>query len=99
MRLREAVYAVWPLLCTAHCCAAPDLQAITDDMLRKLAPRFGVQLPPELQQREDASSSTSSNSSSSGGGGDGSKLAVNPGSRGASVYFPGDFKMAPVDSL
>lgn len=35
-----------------------DLQAMVDDMLRKLAPKYKVQLPPELMQEEESSSSS-----------------------------------------
>lgn len=69
-----------------------DLQAMTDDMLVKLAPKFGVQLPRELQQlveQQQQQQQSESSSSSSGSR-----------SRGrASVVFPGDFKMAPAESV
>jgi hypothetical protein len=67
---------------------------MTDDMLVKLAPKFGVQLPPELQKLV----STSSSSGSSGAGGSSSKGAAAGSGRRATVVFPGDFKMAPAGS-
>jgi hypothetical protein len=49
-----------------------DLQALADDMLIQLAPRFGVQLPAELQKQQAeqqakaaAEQATASSSSSS----------------------------------
>jgi hypothetical protein len=59
---------------------------MTDDMLIKLAPKFGVQLPPELQRIAD-STRTASSSSSSG------SSSRSSGSGKATVFFPGDFKM------
>lgn len=64
---------------------------MTDDMLKKLAPRFGVQLPAELQEEPSSSgtkAATSSDSSSST-----TTASASKGSSTASVFFPGDFKM------
>jgi hypothetical protein len=37
-----------------------DLQALADDMLRRLAVKYKVALPPALAEQQDSSSSTSS---------------------------------------
>jgi hypothetical protein len=69
------------------CLLAADLQAITDDMLIKLAPKFGVQLPPELQQQVQDTGSSSASGGSAG-------KASSSSSSKASVLFPGDFKLS-----
>lgn len=70
-----------------------DLQAMTDDMLVKLAPKFGVQLPPELQQRVEQEQQQQQKQQQL-------ESSSSSRSRGrAAVVFPGDFKMAPVESV
>lgn len=64
---------------------------MTDDMLKKLAPRFGVQLPAELQEEPSSSGTKAATSSSSTTTGSASKGSTR--SSTASVFFPGDFKM------
>lgn len=82
---RQPTACVAALLCLSP--AAADLQAITDDMLVKLAPKFGVQLPPELQHVQDTGSSSSNAGQASGS-------LRSSSSRKATVMFPGDLKMS-----
>lgn len=47
----------WGIAHLSVCC----LQALADDMLRKLAPKYGVQLPTALMQGGEDSSSAANN--------------------------------------
>lgn len=90
----QTITSFAPALHHPHChphCHKTDLQAITDDMLIRLAPKFGVTLPAELQQlqqeqqqqqqKEQSSTSSSSKAASSSSSG-----------KATTVFFPGDFK-------
>jgi hypothetical protein len=85
--------------CVCVCCCCADLQGLADDMLVRLAPRFGVTLPPELQrlakeqaeQEAEAAKAAAAAAAASSEGSGTSAFASSSSSQRPQVVFPGGF--------